>query len=99
MIRDVPDLLASRALLSAGAVALEEIATGATLTYAELDRRASRAAAMLAARGVKAGQRVAILCRNRSAFFELLFGCARIGAVLVPLNWRMPAPELDALVT
>ncbi|WP_166039359.1 AMP-binding protein [Sphingosinicella sp. YJ22] len=98
MIRDLPDLLASRAMLSGGMVALEETATGATLTYAELDRRASRAAAMLAGRGVKAGDRVAILCRNRAAFFELLFGCARIGAVLVPLNWRMPALELDSLV-
>ncbi|HEY0325246.1 MAG TPA: AMP-binding protein [Allosphingosinicella sp.] len=98
MIRDLPDLLASRAALSGEAIALEETATGATLTYADLDRRASQAAAMLDGRGVKQGDRVALLCRNRAAFFELLFGCARIGAVLVPLNWRMPAPELDALV-
>jgi fatty-acyl-CoA synthase len=98
MIRDLPDLLASRAALTGDAVALEETATGETVTYAALDRRASKAAAMLAARRVRAGDRVAILCRNRAAFFELLFGCARIGAVLVPLNWRMPPAELDGLV-
>ena len=98
MIRHLPDLLASRAALSGTAVALEETATGAALTYADLDRRASQAAAILSGLGVKSGDRVAILCRNRSAFFELLFGCARIGAVLVPLNWRMPAAELGALI-
>ena len=50
------------------------------------------------ARGVGAGDRVAILSRNRIEFFELLFGCARLGAILVPLNWRMPPAELDGLI-
>jgi fatty-acyl-CoA synthase len=39
-----------------------------------------------------------LLCRNRIEFFELLFACARIGAILVPLNWRMPAAELVPLL-
>ena len=98
MIRDLPDLLASRAALSGDAVAIEEVATGTSLSYAELDRRAGQVAAMLAARKVRAGDRVALLCRNRAAFFELLFGCARIGAMLVPLNWRMTAAELDGVI-
>ena len=58
----------------------------------------ARAAALLAARGVGEGDRVAILCRNRIEFFELLFGCAKLGAILVPLNWRMPPAELDGLI-
>jgi fatty-acyl-CoA synthase len=94
----VPDLLARRAELSGDAVALEEVATGRTVSYAELDRRAGQAAALLTARGIGEGDRVAILCRNRIAFFELLFACARLGAILVPLNWRMPQAELDTLV-
>src|SRR5688572_8762828 len=98
MISDLPDLIAKRAELSPDKVALEEIATGHAVTYAELDARAARAAALLAARGLKAGDRVAILCRNRIAFFELLFGCAKLGAILVPLNWRMPPAELDLLI-
>jgi len=98
MTGDLPDLIASRAALSPEAVALEEAATGRTLTYAALDARASQAAAMLAARGIAAGDRVAILCRQRIAFFEVLFGCAKLGAILVPLNWRMPAAELDGLI-
>jgi fatty-acyl-CoA synthase len=98
MIGDLPDLLAKRASLSPHAVALEEAASGRVLTYAELDRRAGQAAALLASRGIGEGDRVAILCRNRLAFFELLFGCAKLGAILVPLNWRMPAAEIDRLV-
>lgn len=98
MIGDIPDLLAKRAELSPDKAALEEVVTGRCLTYAELDRRAGQAASLMASRGVKEGDRVAILCRNRIAFFELLFGCARLGAILVPLNWRMPSFELNHLV-
>ena len=98
MIDALPDLLAKRAELTPAKVALEEVSTGRTRTYAELDDRAARAAAALAGRGVGKGDRVALLCRNRIEFFELLFGCARLGAVLVPLNWRMPAAELDGLI-
>ena len=90
IIGDMPDLPASRALLSGGAIALEEIAGGATRTYAELDRRAGQVAGLLAARGIGQGDRVAVLCRQRNAFFELLFGCARLGAILVPLNGECP---------
>jgi fatty-acyl-CoA synthase len=98
MIDRIPDLVARRADISPDAVAFEDFATGATLSYAALDARASRAAAMLAAHGIGAGDRVALLSRNRIAFFELMFGCARLGAILAPLNWRMPPAELDGLI-
>ena len=98
MIAELPDVTARRAELSPDRVALEEAATGRTVTYAELDRSACSIAALMRAQGIEEGDRVAILCRNRIAFFELLFGCAKLGAILVPLNWRMPAPELDQLV-
>jgi fatty-acyl-CoA synthase len=98
MIADLPDLLAKRAALTPGRVALEDAATGRELTYEALDARAGMAAALMAARGVAAGDRVAVLSRNRLEFFETLFGCARLGAVLVPLNWRMPPAELDGLI-
>jgi fatty-acyl-CoA synthase len=94
----IPDLVAKRAELSPARVALEDAATGRTITYAELEDRSARAAALLAGRGIGEGDRVALLCRNRIEFFELLFGCAKLGAILVPLNWRMPPAELDALL-
>jgi fatty-acyl-CoA synthase len=98
MTGDIPDLTAKRAALAPGAIAFEEPATGRTLTYAELDARAARAAALLHVRGIREGDRVAILCRNRTEFFEILFACAKLGAILVPLNWRMPPAELDLLI-
>ncbi len=94
----LPDITAQRARLTPDNVALTEVHTGTTLTYAQLDERAARAAHVLAGLGVDTGDRVAILCRNRIAFFELLFACAKLGAILVPLNWRMPAAELSPLI-
>jgi fatty-acyl-CoA synthase len=98
MIADLPDLTAKRAALNPGKVALEEAPTARALTYAQLDARAGKAAALMAAHGIGAGDRVAVLTRNRIEFFELLFGCAKLGAILVPLNWRMPPAELDGLI-
>ncbi len=98
MIADLPDLAAKGAQLRGSRIALEEVASGRRRTYAELDAGAARAAALLAARGIGRGDRIALLTRNRIEFFELLFGCAKIGAVLVPLNWRMPPAELDGLI-
>ncbi|MBA3676653.1 MAG: long-chain fatty acid--CoA ligase [Sphingosinicella sp.] len=96
---DLPDISAKRAALAPDRVAMEEVGTGRVLTYADLDRRAVQAASLMADRKIGPGDRVAILCRNRTAFFELLFACGKLGAILVPLNWRMPPAELDQLLT
>jgi fatty-acyl-CoA synthase len=98
MIGDIPDLIAKRASLTPDRVALEDAATGRTSTCAELDARAGQVASLLASLSIGEGDRVALLARNRVEFFELLFGCAKLGAILVPLNWRMPAAELDGLI-
>ncbi|MFC7475620.1 AMP-binding protein [Dankookia sp. GCM10030260] len=67
---------------------------GGTLTYAALHDRILAAAAMLAARGLGHGDRLGFLGQNHPAQLVLLFACARLGAILVPLNWRLAAPEL-----
>lgn len=95
---ELTDLLARRAALTPKRAAMSEHETGRSVTYEALDRRASQAAAALAALGVGSGDRVAIVCRNRIGFFEALFACARLGAILAPLNWRSPLPELAPLV-
>jgi len=92
------DFLARRAELGPGRVAFEDTIHGGEVTYSELNRRSGQAAALLASLGVATGDRVAVLCRNRVEFFELLFACAKLGAILVPLNWRMPSPELAPLL-
>lgn len=94
----VPDIAAKRAALAPEAIAFRDLPSGAAVTYRELDDRARRAAGLLASRGCAAGDRVAVLCRNRVEFFELLFACGKLSAILMPLNWRMPAAELEPLV-
>ena len=70
-----------------------------TLTFSELDRRSSQVANALAAAGVGHGDRVAVLDKNSPAFFEVAFGCSKLGAVLVALNWRLAPPEIAAIVS
>jgi fatty-acyl-CoA synthase len=66
---------------------------GQDISYAELAHRVERMAAALAARGIARGDRVAVLAYNCPEYLELLFACARLGAVLVTLNWRLAPPE------
>ena len=95
---DMVDITAKRAALTPNRIAFEDALTGRTLTYAQLEDRCARAAAVLASLGVTREDRVAILCRNRIEFFEIMFACAKLGAIFVPLNWRSPAAELSALI-
>lgn len=79
-------------------VAIIDRAVGARATYGEIDEAAQRWAALLAARGVGAGDRVALLAMNRIEVIGLFYGCVRMGAALVPLNWRLAEPELVRVV-
>ena len=68
------------------------------LTYGELDERSSRLAQALLSIGVRAGDRVAHLDRTAPEVVELLFATSKIGAVTVPLNWRLAPAELETIV-
>lgn len=69
-----------------------------TLTFRELHERSSRVANALLALNVGHGDRVAVLDRNGPSFFEIAFGCSKIGAVVVGLNWRLAPPEAEAVI-
>jgi fatty-acyl-CoA synthase len=67
---------------------------GDTLTYAGFAQRIAAAArALRSGLGVQRGDRVAILALNHPDYLVLLYACARLGALLVPLNWRLAVPE------
>jgi carnitine-CoA ligase len=59
---------------------------GEWLSYASVDARADRLAAGLTGLGLLPGDRIATLMPNREEYFAILFGCARAGLILVPLN-------------
>jgi fatty-acyl-CoA synthase len=65
------------------------------LTYAELHERVTRLAHALRRLGVGRGDRVAYLGANHPAFLETLFATGTLGAVFVPLNFRLAGPELE----
>ncbi len=67
---------------------------GIRLTYRSLDRHSDGFAALATLRRLQAGDRVAYLGRNSDLFFPVLFGAIRAQIVLVPINWRLAAPEV-----
>ena len=79
-------------------IALIDRVTDRKLTYGELDARAQLVAGALQQMGVRHGDRVGALCNNRIELIELFFACGRIGAALVPFNWRLSAAELGPIM-
>ena len=77
-------------------VALIDLASNRRFTYGEFDARITRAARFLRhGLGVRQGERVAVLCHNDSDVFEIQFACRRVGAIFMPLNWRLAVAELE----
>ena len=88
--------LARHALMQPGRPALRFL--GQTTTWAELDRRVTALADALVRRGVGAGDRVMILMLNRVEFVEAVLAANLIGAIAVPVNFRLTPSELAVLV-
>jgi acyl-CoA synthetase (AMP-forming)/AMP-acid ligase II len=67
-------------------------------SYAELHRESNRTANALLAAGLSPGARVAYLGRESEYYYDLALGCAKSGTVLVPINWRLTAREIDHIL-
>ena len=72
---------------------------GATLTYAETSKAAAGYAAVLAAAGVKPGDRVALMCGNRAELLLTILGCAWLGAIAVPINTASRGAQLEHILS
>ena len=64
------------------------------VTYAQLDKRADRAAGLVRRLGVQPGERVGMIVGNRVEFLEIFFGAMRAGAIPVPINTRLARDTL-----
>lgn len=89
-------VLTQRALITPDRDAL--IFKDRRFSFRELNRRSNQAANALIGLGVKQGDRIGLLMYNSNEFLEIYFAASKIGAVLVPLNIRLAAPELDFIL-
>ncbi|MEL7043666.1 MAG: long-chain fatty acid--CoA ligase [Pseudomonadota bacterium] len=92
---DVRDWIFSHASRRPDALAQVDHATGRTFTYAQMQERVSRLAGYLRHDlAVGEGDVIAVLGENSSDMFDIDFACARVGAVVLPMNTRLAPPEL-----
>jgi fatty-acyl-CoA synthase len=89
---DLSDLIDRSAAFTPAKVALRF--EGCDVSYRDFaDRIAAAARALKSQLGIRQGDRVAILAANQPDYLVLLYACARLGAMLVPINWRLAVPE------
>jgi fatty-acyl-CoA synthase len=72
--------------------------TGERYSYSGMDARIDAAAGRLRALGITRGERVGVLAMNRIEQIDLFYACQRVGAALVPFNWRLTASELTGII-
>jgi long-chain acyl-CoA synthetase len=72
--------------------------TGATMSYAELERRSNQVAHLFRARGLRAGMSIAVLMQNELELFPVIWAAQRTGLYYAPVNWHLSAAEAAYIV-
>ena len=91
-------ILTRRADINADREGYVDSQSGLRLTFGELNTRTNQVANALVELGVEKGDRVGIMMMNSAEFIESYFAIAKIGGVVVPLNWRLVADELEFIL-
>ena len=91
-------LLSKRAMINPEREAYVDSSSGLRLTFNELNERTNRLANSLLELGILPGDRVALALMNSVEFVEAYFAIAKIGGIVVPLNWRLVADELEFIL-
>jgi fatty-acyl-CoA synthase len=93
------DWIARHAERTPDRLALVDADTGRAFTYAQFNERANRLASFLRNDlAIQRGDRISILAQNSSDYYEVLFACGKMGAILNTLNWRLAVPELEYIL-
>jgi len=92
------DCIRYHAAMRPEAPALVDLASGRKFSYGEYHERVARVAGMLKDKGIKKGDRVAFLMLNSSDLMEIIFGCWRVGATVLALNFRLTLPEWEFIL-
>jgi acyl-CoA synthetase (AMP-forming)/AMP-acid ligase II len=98
-MKNIGSMLRQRATVSPRLEAYVEPSTNVRMNYTEMNALANRCANMLTSLGIAKGDRVGLLMPNSVEFCCLFYGAAKIGAVAVPLNTRLAAPEVDFILS
>ena len=91
-------LLSKRALINPDREAFVDSKSGLRLTFEQLNNRCNSLANALVKLGIEPGDRVALALMNSVEFLEAYFAVAKIGGIVVPLNWRLVSDELEFIL-
>jgi long-chain acyl-CoA synthetase len=95
-LRTLADIVRVQSVARADQAAI--LCEGRRVDYAELHRVSKQAAHGIRAAGLRPGDRFAYLGKESEHYYELLFGAAKSGTVLVPINWRLTAGEVEHIL-
>jgi O-succinylbenzoate-CoA ligase len=98
-MKNIGSMLRQRATVSPRLEAFVEPSTNVRMNFTAMNALANRCANMLTSLGIGKGDRVGLLMPNSVEFCCLFYGAAKIGAVAVPLNTRLAAPEVDFILS
>ena len=98
-MKNIGAMLKQRAVVSPQLEAYVEPSANVRMDYTQMNALANQCASVLTSLGVGEGDRVALLMPNCVEFCCLFYGAAKIGAVAVPLNTRLTAPEVDFILS
>nr|WP_153737437.1 long-chain fatty acid--CoA ligase [Aquibacillus halophilus] len=92
------DWIKSRSVLLPNKCAVIDTVSNNAWTYSQLNDRSAYLAEYFLSIGVQKGYRIALLATNHVCYFDFLFACIKIGAIFVPLNWRLSTSELGYML-
>lgn len=68
-------------------------------TFKAMNERVNQFASYLAEKGIKAGERIALICKNNEDFITAFFAAAKLGIITVPINWRLQTKEVEYILS
>jgi len=92
-------IIDKRAQIHPDRIAIHDTADGSRYSYQDLKERSDQCAQYLLDRGLRKGQTVSALLMNTIEFFDLMFACAKIDCVFVPINYRLSLSEIQKIIS
>ena len=93
-----PNWILQRTKLSPDHIALIDVHTDKRWTYAQLEEEIINWVSYLVVKDCRRGDRVVVLANNRKELFAIMFACGLLGAIYVPINWRLSPMEWESLI-